>query len=641
MCGICGIWGSCNSEVINSMVSELQHRGPDDSGIFMDEKISLGMRRLAIIDLNPTGHQPMANHDKTIWIVYNGEVYNFQSERKLLEQKGYRFYSTSDTEVVLKLYEEYGDDFLLRLRGMFALAIYDKRKGYGKERLLLARDQLGIKPLLYAEVNGKIVFASEMKSLLASREIAREMDPVALRLLLTFGSIYQPHTMIKGVNMLLPSHRMIIENGTKRLERYWSLENNRYPELRNIDYPEQVEALSSALIESVHLQMVSDVPLGAFLSSGVDSSILVAIMAQQAGKRIKTFSVGFEAEGVGIDESKDAYNTANFLGTDHTHVVITGNEVKERLHHIVSALDQPSVDGVNSYFVSYAARQGMTVAISGTGGDELFAGYPWFRNMAFIENQKKSTFSNQMSQLACLPIFDRFPIAKIQKRITFERQRAIGFLDHYARQYNIFGSMNTSNLISDRLQRSAQAGRTEAQTLKAIDQLSKGSTIDRVTALCLRGYTANQLLRDIDAVSMSHSLEVRVPYLDVVLTDMALSLPDQTKINLDKLGDQDQTTYRSTGVKRILIDIGRPYLPKDFDIQPKRGFVMPFNSWLRGPLKEILLDTLAESRIQKRGWLRPEAVTSIKDGFLNGNLHWTKPWLLMMIELWATQFLDG
>jgi asparagine synthase (glutamine-hydrolysing) len=640
MCGICGIWGRPDPEKVEKMVNALHHRGPDDSGTYHGEVASLGMARLAVIDINPTGHQPMSNPQETVWIVFNGEIYNYQSERAYLERIGYSFRSQSDTEVLLYLYEHFGDDFLLRLRGMFALAIYDKRKGPGKERLLLARDQLGIKPLLYTEVNGRFLFASEIKAMLSSGLVEPEIDPNALRLLMTFGSVYQPHTMVKDVKMLLPAHRLIIENGRTRIERYWSLGTDRYPELRNLPYLEQVEALSEALHESVRLQMISDVPLGAFLSGGVDSSILVAMMTREASQRVKTFSVGFESEGANIDESNDARRTAQFLGTDHTHVLVRGSEVRESILHIASGLDQPSVDGVNSYFVSRAARQGMTVAISGTGGDELFAGYPWFLNMATEQKRQPALWASALSAMAIQPIFDNISSLKVGRKISQARKLA-GFLNRYALQYRIFGSTGAATMISPELYRSAHAGRAEYYDLAAIDELSEGTTVERVTGLCLRGYTTNQLLRDIDAVSMSHSLEVRVPYLDTVLMDMALSLPDQTKLNLEIPTNGSQNTYRATGAKRILIDVGRPLLPKDFDIQPKRGFAMPFDAWLSNPLKDVFQDALSETTVRSRGWFDVNAVTNMKNNFLEGRSSWPQPWLLMMTELWASQVLDG
>ncbi|MFM8331713.1 MAG: asparagine synthase (glutamine-hydrolyzing), partial [Candidatus Methylumidiphilus sp.] len=347
MCGIAGIVGNSPIENIKGMVVAMSHRGPDDSGIHWMAGMALGMARLAVLDVTSAGHQPMTNHNGLIWMIYNGETYNFHSERTILEGKGHQFKSHSDTEVVLHMYEEYGDDFLLRMRGMFALAIYDQRKGQGQERLLLARDQLGIKPLLYCQTAKHFLFASEIKALLASGLVERQVDTEALRLLLTFGSVNQPYSMINGVKMLLPGHRLILEKGAARIEKYWRLDVGRRAELSRLPYKDLVSLVRESLEESVRLQMVSDVQLGAFLSGGVDSSLLVALMARNSSSRIKTFSVGVEAEGSSMDESGDAERTAQFIGTDHARVVVTGREVFDRINHIAAALDQPSVDGVN------------------------------------------------------------------------------------------------------------------------------------------------------------------------------------------------------------------------------------------------------------------------------------------------------
>ena len=640
MCGICGIWGHPNPAKTDRMVAAMHHRGPDDSGVYADSNISLGMTRLAVIDLNPTGHQPMSNPEQTLWIIFNGEIYNYREERVHLEKLGYIFVSTSDTEVILRMYEQYGDDFLLRLRGIFALAIYDKRKGIGKERLFIARDQLGIKPLLYSERGETLLFASELKALLASGLISSEINPVALRLLLTYGSVYQPATMLKEVKALLPAHRMIVENGQKRIERYWSLGTDRYPELRNAPYEDQVLVVNEAVAESLKLQLVSDVPLGAFLSGGVDSSILVALMARQLGDRIKTFSVGFDSEGAAFDESNDAAQTAKYLGTDHTHVLVTGREVRERIFHIACSLDQPTVDGVNSYFISWAARKGVTVAISGTGGDEMFAGYPWFQNMEADSLQPRSWPTRISAQLARQHIFDPLLAGSSGAELYRTRTQA-GFLSRYSMQYQIFGSLGAARLLGSALRASAQAGRAEHFDLQPIDELSSSDVIERVSALCLRGYTSNQLLRDIDAASMAHSLEVRVPYLDPVIADITLSLPFKSKS-----GDGDTSnsmwinTYRYTGAKKILIDAGRSLLPPDFDIQPKRGFAMPFEAWLKGPLDDVMSDTLSETTICKRGWFNPMEVRKVQENFKSGIVGWAHPWLLMMTELWAREVLD-
>jgi asparagine synthase (glutamine-hydrolysing) len=628
------------------MVSALHHRGPDDSGVLEDDNIVLGMTRLAILDTSIGGHQPMLTPNEQIAIVYNGELYNFREERSLLEKHGYRFRSTSDTEVVLYMYEHYGDDFLLRMRGMFALAVYDKRQGPGRERLLLARDQMGIKPLLYTRVGGRLVFASEIKALLASGLVEREVDPVSLRMLLAHGSVYQPHTMLRGVQMLLPAHRLIIEgDGEERVERYWSLGLDRRPGLRTRSYNEQVAELASVLEESVRLQMVSDVPLGAFLSGGLDSSLLVALMIQEVGgRRLKTFSVGFEAEGGDIDETDDAARTARFLGSDHTRVVVRGEDVRERIECIARGLDQPSVDGVNSYFVSLAARQSVTVAISGTGGDELFAGYPWFAQMLFDEVRRttapwKSGAESLLASVASLPIFDVLVERRGGELLTFARSRT-GFLPRYASTYQVFGTGGAARLLSFDLRGSADARQPSHYDLDAIDELPEGSVLERVTGLCLRGYTTNQLLRDIDAVSMAHSLEVRVPYLDPVVADAALSLPDSAKLSTTanrRLGAQ---SYRQSGTKLILQDIARPLLPEGFDTLSKRGFGMPFASWLRGPLNDVLHDSLSDARVRRRGLLEPGAVNAVKLKFTGGSQNWLRPWLLMMLELWLQEVLD-
>lgn len=500
MCGISGVWGTDNDLAVRAMVAAMTHRGPDDAGVYHDAQVALGMTRLAILDISMAGHQPMKTPDGTIWIVYNGEIYNFQSERRLLETKGYAFSSHSDTEVVLRMYEHYGDDFLLRLRGIFALAIYDKRPGPGHERLLLARDHLGVKPLLFTRVGNRLAFASEMKALFASGLVEPEVDPVGLRLLLTYGSVYQPQTLVRGVSMLPPAHRLIIEGGRERIERYWRLSVDRRADLKGASYGDLIAEVSHTLEEAVRLQLVSDVPVGAFLSGGVDSSILVALMARTIGRRVKTFSVGFEAEGAEIDESDDAERIARFIGTDHTCVRVRGTEVRETIEHIAASLDQPSVDGVNSYFVSRAARRAVTVAISGTGSDEIFAGYPWFIHMALSESAgRESDFWRSLARsflaaVARRPVFDPLLLVRSGTRMSRARNDGADFVVKYANNYQVFGPLGAARLVSPRLRRAAQAGRSQYYDLSAIDEVAAGSVIQRVTGLCLRGYTNNQLL---------------------------------------------------------------------------------------------------------------------------------------------------
>ena len=647
MCGIAGIVGSSLPEDILAMVAAMHHRGPDDSGIYRDGGVALGMTRLAIIDTSAAGHQPMRSRDGLVFIVYNGETYNFRQERAILEARGHGFESRSDTEVVLRMYEAYGDEFLLRLRGMFALAIYDTRRGEGKERLLLARDHLGIKPLLYCRTRGRFLFASEMKAMLASGLVAREVEPEALRLLLTFGSVTQPYTMVKGVKMLLPGYRLIVEGGAERTERFWQLgTGRRAQEIAGLPYPELVSVVRADLEESVRLQMVSDVPLGAFLSGGVDSSLLVALMARNSNLRVKTFSVGFETEGASIDETGDAEKTARFVGTDHTRVVVTGRQVRERIHHIAAALDQPSVDGVNSYFVSLAARQGVTVAISGTGGDELFAGYPWFITMVAgaqrdFEHLWRSRIGMLAASFARLPVFDRLAChERVGGRLQAWRGR-YGFVARYVRIYQIFGAYGAAHVLSPAMRSQAAAGREPALDAEEADEIQMAAPLERVTALCLRGYTQNQLLRDIDAVSMAHSLEVRVPFLDPLLADLALSLPREAKLgSLTGVRNPETASYRETGTKRILVDAGEGLLPPGLDRQPKRGFAMPFDAWLKGPLREVFDDALSGPAVRRRGFFDESVVNRLRKGGLAGAVGWPQPWLLMMTELWCREVLD-
>jgi asparagine synthase (glutamine-hydrolysing) len=628
---------------VNAMVDAMHHRGPDDAGTFFDSIAGLGMTRLAIIDTSNGGHQPMQTPDGLITLVYNGELYNFRELRELLTQQGYRFKSNSDTEVVLRMYEQYGDDFLLRLRGMFALALYDKRRGRGKERLLLARDQMGIKPLLYTRARGLLIFASEVKALLASGLVNRDIDPESLRLLLVYGSISQPRTILRNVKMLPAAHRLIVTAQGEKLEQYWSLGLDRRAGLRQATYSEQVEELRRVLQESVRLQMVADVPLGAFLSGGVDSSLLVALMAREvSGERVKTFSVGFESEGSDIDESDEANAAADFIGTDHQRVVVTGNEVRDRIETIARALDQPSVDGVNSYFVSQAARRGVTVAISGTGGDELFAGYPWFALMANREASLHGPAWKMRAREMLAPLVRASLFDEVNGRIRQWRYTS-DFRTRYtnATAYNIFATAGAKSILARDLRTLAGVGRSPFYDLPFPEEMPEGSVIDRVTSVSLRSYTTNQLLRDIDAVSMAHSLEVRVPYLDPFVADTALSLPDEAKLQApEQYTPQFTPSYRDSGTKRILLDVAQPYLPPGYDLKPKRGFGMPFGAWMKGPLRDVLADALSDQSVRRRAWFDAPAVADLRDSFFKGAIGWPQPWLLMMIELWCREVLD-
>jgi len=640
MCGIAGIFGQPDRNSVAAMVRAMAHRGPDGHGLEADNAVALGHARLAIIDLTEAGRQPMLNRSGDIWIVFNGEIYNFQAERQALEQRGWTFRSHSDTEVALAMYEAYGDDFLQRLRGMFALALYDRRNGPGRERLLLARDHVGVKPLLYARRGGRLIFASELKAMLASGLIEREIDPLSLRMLMTWGSVCQPRTMVAGVAALLPGHRLIAENGAERIECFWRPGLDRVAGLRRASYGEIRERTAALLDEAVRLQMIADVTVGAFLSGGIDSSLLVALMARHSAERIKTFSVGFESHAQGIDETDDAAIVARHLGVDHTRVEVNGRHVRDRIAHIAAGLDQPSVDGVNSYFVTQAAAGTVKVSISGTGSDEIFAGYPWFAAMrTFAEEERQASLKTRLrgglSHLAR-------PLAGVvggrlgHLAARLERR---SFVATYAGQYQIFGAAGGTALLAPALRADLSAEADAAADIAVQDRIPDGTAIERATALCLGSYLQNQLLRDIDAVSMAHSLEVRVPFLDPALVDLALSLPDDAKLKPG--GGGEPGSYQATGIKRVLLDIGAPYLPEGFSNRAKRGFGMPFDAWMRDDLRDVLDDTLSPASIAAQGWLEPAAVADVVQKFDKGTMPWSQPWLLMMTELWRREVLEA
>lgn len=641
MCGICGIIGEHPGakSTVTKMVTAMHHRGPDDSGVFADNNISFGMSRLAILDLSSAGHQPMFNEKKTVGIVFNGEIYNFAEIRRELEHKGYQFKSGSDTEVIIKMYEEYGEESIKRLRGMFAFAIYDRRNG-NPGRVIIARDHLGIKPLYYFYDQRVFVFASEIRSILSSGLIQKRINPEALRLLMTYGSVIQPQTIIDNVFMLLPAHYLVIEKDNVTIKSFWSMGTDRINGLRDKPYSEQVDYVRETIENSVKMQMIGDVPVGAFLSGGVDSSLLVAVMAKSAKAKVKTFSIGYENEGANIDETDDARKVAEHLGTIHKRVVVSEREVRDNIRKIASSLDQPTVDGFNSYFVSKAASAGVTVAISGTGGDELFAGYPWFINMVKYSQGRGGVYSEFISNLARKPVFDRFVLTRASFIIEELRKRT-GYLPQFAREYMIYGAAGAAKVLSKNIRETVQIGREPSLDISYADELNDQNPIDRATALCLRGYTQNQLLRDIDVASMAHSLEVRVPFLDPVVLDVALSLPIEAKLPFaHSAKEAENATYRSTGAKKILIDAGKKWLPPDIDLQIKRGFAMPFDYWLRGSLAEILEDTLSINTVTKRGLFDPNQINLIRKQFKDRKTSWAIIWLPIITELWCQEVLD-
>lgn len=585
----------------------MRHRGPDDCGEFVDHRAALGSARLAIIDLTADGHQPMASDDGEVVLAFNGEIYNHREERARLEAAGHRFRSHSDTEVILALYLRDGAEFVRRLRGMFAFALYDRRGGPGRERLLLARDHFGIKPLIYVQSAAGISFASEIKTLIAGRQVSGAIDPVALQQVLIRGSVRQPRTILAQARMLPAAHMMTVDHTGTRIEPYWSLATDRVAGMRVRPYAEIREAVHDVIVRSVEAQLIADVPVGAFLSGGIDSSLLVALIAARHSAPIQTYSVSFDVEGDAPDEGEDALLVARHLGTRHRRVTVSGTDFRDSLDRIGWAIDQPSVDGVNTWFVARAAAADLKVAISGTGGDEWFAGYPWFAAMAGAPR----------------------------------RWWRDDFVERFAAQYAVFGVGGAAALLAPNLLHDATAIRGIAQDLAGEDVLPRGTSLERVSGLVVSGYTRHQLLRDIDAMSMAHSLEVRVPLMDPEVADLALSIPDAAKLAPEPGGGAAPDSYRALGAKRVLLDVGRPLLPAGFDARPKRGFTLPLDRWLRGPAADALAEYLSPSTVGRRGWFDPAAVGSVMRAWNEGRVHWTRPWLLMLTELWAQSTLDA
>jgi asparagine synthase (glutamine-hydrolysing) len=604
MCGICGVFSPKLSRegrrgAVAAMVAAMSHRGPDGTATAASGPCALGHARLAVIDTTETGNQPMFRDG--VYLVYNGELYNFQDERLVLEKGGFRFVGSSDAEVLLAMYLVYGKSFLARLRGMYAFAIYDSRD----ESILCARDPLGIKPFLYAYTADGFIFASELKALLASHLVTREVDRGGLHALIWRGSVPQPGTMLSGVKWLLPGYCLTVKSGHEpAFTQFYKTRTNTF-DFSRIAWPDLLVEGKRVLQDSLKRQMISDVPLGAFLSGGIDSSLLVALMAQ-THENVRTFSVGFEGglDTASEDETDDAEEVARFLGVKHTLVVVRKEEIAENLRAIAKGLDHPTVDGVNSWFVARAARRDLTVAISGTGGDELFAGYPWFAAMAEHEKVKFAT--------------------RIKRRI-----RGDGFMKAFDAQYRIFEPARAARILIE-----------APGTAERPDPLYRADVLSRVTGALLSGYTRDQLLADVDTAAMWNGLEVRVPFLDERVLEFALSLPPEAKLGP---GDAEapEGSYARTGVKRLLMDIGKPLLPRGFAARAKRGFTLPFDGWLRGQLQEEMRELLDPETVRRRGFFDPIEVSEIASDFKRGGAHWTRPWLLMMTELWAQEVLDA
>jgi len=613
---------------VDRVVKAMKHRGPDDYGVFADQAATLIHTRLSIIDPGETGHQPMTAAHGRVVIVFNGEIYNYRELRDGLIARGHKFASRSDTEVILRLYLDAGGRFVEWLRGMFAIAVYDAREGAGREKLLLARDPFGIKPLLYTEIGGGVLFASELKAMLASERVAREVDAVALRDLLAIGSVYQPRTLVKGVRTFRPGTIATFALGHARNRRFWAFGEKRHPELGTVNAHEAKTVVHDALSESVRTQLVADVPVCCFLSGGIDSALTTALMVRHHNADVNTYSVGFEDRALAsIDETTDAEAVARHLGTRHHHISIRDDDIVALVDHLGRDLDQPSIDGVNTYFVSRVVSRDYKVALSGTGGDELFAGYPWFKMAAGVKPPPMSGLLAPMAR------------RRLPRHWQDHRMLQVAYADRpgiFARQHQALGLPGAMSALTPQLRAEAVDWRDSALDFAHLDTLPRASPLNRFSALCLNGYTRNQLLRDVDAMSMACSLEVRVPFLDPDLADVAMSLPHGAKIGAADAA-APAGSYGAEGIKRVLLDVGEELLFDGFTRRPKRGFNMPVGAWLAGPLKERLDEVLSPAAVARDGLLQPQFVARQLSLLGDGAIPPSAVWTLFALSLWKQQ----
>ncbi|HET7113862.1 MAG TPA: asparagine synthase (glutamine-hydrolyzing) [Pyrinomonadaceae bacterium] len=614
MCSISGIFSTVDpashAEAVERMNAALTHRGPDDQGTIICGNVCLGNTRLAVIDTSHAGHQPMNDPETGNWITYNGETYNFKQLRAELDSDSQPWRSSSDTEVVLRAYRRWGVDAFRRLRGMFALGLWDE----GKRALLLARDPLGIKPLYYYRTEQLLVFASEVRALLASGLVPRKLSSDGLDSYLATGSVEAPLTIVDGVRQLLPGQYLQVQADSEgRLDvtiRDFASSKRATDVSRS--RAEAVARLRSELEESVRLHLVSDVPLGVFLSGGIDSSAMVALTSRITGEPPRTFSVVFDEPG--YTEAPHARTVAAKFRTDHCETRLNEDQLLEMLPHALASLDQPTMDGINTFVVSKAVKNaGVTVALSGLGGDELFAGYPSFKRAL----QVNATSPLTKRFLCTVSGFGRFALNGSTQRNKFWQLAASDCAP--ADVYRITRQLFSPDHVRRLTHREPPAHRP------CID--SPTDIVNQISELELRGYMTNTLLRDTDAMSMAHSLEVRVPLVDVKVVEFALSLPGKWKLG-----------NGTNGVaKPLLADALADLLPRDLLARPKMGFTLPFEKWMQGRLRMELASVLEGGEQFRAAGLAPDGVREAWRKFLQKPraIGWSRPWSLYVLARWC------
>jgi len=641
MCGIVGIVGlnaPVPAEILERATQSLAHRGPDDGGTILlrnseglragqEIEIGLGNRRLAILDLSPLGHQPMHDPATGNWIVYNGELYNFREVRSRLEQAGQRFTCHSDTEVILKSYAHWGENCLDEFRGMFAFAIWDAQR----RSLFIARDPMGIKPLYFYQSDRYFIFSSEVRTLLGTGLVPRVIDPAGLINFLTFGSVYDPNTLIEGVSALPPGHSLTWKEGKLALSKYWDLtdpeENDRQTEAEtSAQSQEQVAAM---LDDCVRMQLVSDVPVGVFLSGGIDSSSLVGILSRNYITP-STFSIVFRESD--YSEAEHSRAIAKHFRTDHHEITVSQSDLFAAIDPAIQSMDQPTIDGINTYFVSQRTRAaGVKVALSGLGGDEIFAGYSTFRTVPRMERFAHAW--NTVPALLRAPLATIFaaliPAGDQNRKLTALLRNGASVVHPYFLARMLFAPGQRNKLLKDSNSQPAAFLRAQKPLFETLIHAQSLDPVNRVSYLEARCYMLNTLLRDSDSMSMAHGLEVRVPLIDHQLARRVLALPGRSKLD-------------ARTPKPLLVRALAGQLPDNIVHRPKRGFTLPFEHWLRDelrPLVEVSLSRIGDGRLG--ALISQPAARGVWQDFLAGRTSWSRPWSLYVLQRWCAKHLSS
>jgi len=623
MCGIAGIVSKdrgarMDGATIRAMCDAIVHRGPDDEGIYAQGPVGLGMRRLSIIDL-AGGHQPIFNEDRSIAIVFNGEIYNFPELRPELERRGHRFTTNSDTEVIVHLYEDMGPACVTKLRGMFTFALYDRTR----DKLLIGRDRLGKKPMHYALAGDRLLFGSEIKSILAvAPELAR-IDHQALLQYMYFGYILDPLTAFLPIRKLPPGHLLEFERGELRIQQYWDLP--QYATYSPSSEEECLVEMERRLAEAVRIRLISDVPLGALLSGGTDSSIVVALMARASSEPVKTFSIGFKQAD--FNEAPYARLVAERFHTDH-HELILEPDIVGTVEKLTRSLEEPFGDSsmLPTYFISCLARQHVTVALSGDGGDEVFAGYDRYRTalhdraFPWVPEWTRSLYRNHIHQ--------RLPYSVPGRSLAYSI--SLPWDKRYAEDVSLQPIFRELRLLSEDVLARAEQDDPLNALHHYLERAPAKDPLSRLLYLDSKTYLPGDILTKVDRMSMLTSLEVRVPILDHVFLEWATSLTPEWKMRGGKQKYMLKKLAQRVGVPREVLD------------RPKQGFALPLVHWTRHDLKDMIMSVLLEPRTLQRGYFKPEAVRQLLDEhFRQRRNHSGRIWRLLAFELWHRNYLEA